>query len=170
MKKIKGPALRIAIGRCTRLPPHFFGLLESKTYGVVPARSLGLKDLQVQSLRTNDLTFQRALKMGLGQFRGPSWSTGSKTAPIRSLSSRTTGLKSMDFGCGWRTSPPVTSSGFVLLEKTPSVLRFAEEPFWGTSVSVSVCPQPKDIDKVARKVEVRQGEIGKRSVIREKVF
>jgi hypothetical protein len=45
---------------------------------VTPARSLGLKDLQVKSLRTNDLTFQRALKMGLGQFRGPSWWTGSK--------------------------------------------------------------------------------------------
>ena len=63
--------------------------------------SLDLKDLLVKSLRTNDLvrdpslrsgfrqrapasltpakrlnlTFQRALKMGLGQLRGPSWLT-----------------------------------------------------------------------------------------------
>src|ERR1019366_5937310 len=144
-------------------PPLFraFGI---KDLGVVPARSLGLKDLLVTSLRTNDLvrdpslrsgfrqrapasltpakrlnltfqralkmglgqirgrkdpslrsgfrqrapasltpakrlnlTFQRALKMGLGRFRGPSWWTGLETAPIRSLSSRATGLMSMDF-------------------------------------------------------------------------
>jgi hypothetical protein len=31
---------------------------------------LGLKDLLVKSLRTNDLTFQRALKIGLGRFEG----------------------------------------------------------------------------------------------------
>ena len=42
---------------------------------MVPARSLGLKDLRIKSLRTNDLTCQRALKMGLGQLRGPSWLT-----------------------------------------------------------------------------------------------
>src|ERR1019366_2492829 len=82
-------------------PPLFrsFGI---KDLGVVPARSLGLKDLLVTSLRTNDLvrdpslrsgfrqrapasltpakrlnlTFQRALKMGLGQLRGPSCGLG----------------------------------------------------------------------------------------------
>src|ERR1035437_7063395 len=81
-------------------PPLFrsFGI---KDLGVVPARSLGLKDLLVKSLRTNDLvrdpslrsgfrqrapasltpakrlklSCQRTLKMGLGQFRGPSWLT-----------------------------------------------------------------------------------------------
>jgi len=34
--------------------------------------SLGLKDLMVKSLRTNELTRQRALKVGLGQFDKPS--------------------------------------------------------------------------------------------------
>jgi hypothetical protein len=56
-------------------PPSPLGLLESKTWEVVPAMSLGLKDLLVKSLRTNDLTYQRALKIGLGQLRGPSWWT-----------------------------------------------------------------------------------------------
>ena len=36
--------------------------------------SLSLKDLRVKSLRTNGLSCQRALKMGLGQLRGPSGS------------------------------------------------------------------------------------------------
>jgi hypothetical protein len=38
-------------------------------------RSLILKDLEVESLKINDLGCQRALKMGLGQLRGPSWLT-----------------------------------------------------------------------------------------------
>ena len=40
--------------------------------------SLVLKDLLVKSLRTNDLTYQRALKIGLGQLRGPSWWTDTR--------------------------------------------------------------------------------------------
>src|ERR1019366_4713996 len=110
------------VRRGTPYPPSL-GLLESKTWEVVPARSLGLKDLLVTSLRTNDLTYQRALKMGLGQIRGrrrdPSLRSGFRqrapasltpakrlnleTAPIRSLSLslRTTGLKSMDFDQRW---------------------------------------------------------------------
>src|SRR5208282_4071961 len=52
--------------------PRSFGIMG---LGEIPARSLGLKDLRVRSSRTNNLGCQRALKMGLGQLRGPSWLT-----------------------------------------------------------------------------------------------
>jgi len=38
--------------------------------------SLGLRGLRVTSSKINGLGCQGALKMGLGQLRGPSWLTG----------------------------------------------------------------------------------------------
>ena len=65
--------------------------------------SLGLKDLRVKSLRTNDLTCRGALKIGLGHFRGSSWvdRRTSKLPQFRSLALRTAGLKPRDFDRLW---------------------------------------------------------------------
>ena len=50
------------------------------------------KGLIVKIFRNKDLGCQRALKIGLGQLRGPSWETGTLlAAPIRSPLSRMAG-------------------------------------------------------------------------------
>lgn len=65
-------------------PPNPPGLLESKTSEEAAARSLGLKDLQLKSLKINKLNCQIALKIGLGRFRGPSLIDGYTSEPPQS--------------------------------------------------------------------------------------
>jgi len=56
----------------------------------------GFKRLIGKVFRNKDLGCQRALKMGLGQLRGPSWETGTLiAAPIRFLLLRTVGWMSV---------------------------------------------------------------------------
>src|SRR5208337_4586335 len=138
-------------------PPRSFGIM-----GLGRRNRPGLlilKDLELRSLRTkqvarsvrfaqdfgsglplrsrplNASSCQRALKMGLGQFRGPSGRRAHSTLPqsdVYYLSSRPTNLKSTDFdrGCLWvrvaRTLPSTSlRAGSVRVSTPPESLRFA---------------------------------------------
>ena len=55
--------------------PPFFRSFGIKDLGGGSRQVFRFKGLAGKVYRTNELTCQRALKMGLGQFRGPSWLT-----------------------------------------------------------------------------------------------
>ena len=76
-----------------KLLPRSFGIME---LGKKSRKIFEFKGLIRKIFRNKDLGCQRALKMGLGQLRGPSWETGTLlAAPIRSSLSRKAGWKSV---------------------------------------------------------------------------
>jgi hypothetical protein len=73
--------------------PRSFGIIG---LGEKSRQIFEFKGLIRKIFRNKELGCQRALKMGLGQLRGPSWETGAPlTAPIRFPLSRTAGWKSV---------------------------------------------------------------------------
>jgi hypothetical protein len=75
-----------------------FGIIE---LGGNSRQIFAFKGLIRKIFRNKDLGCQRALKMGLGQLRGPSWETGALlAAPIRSPLSRMAGSMSVTDGPG----------------------------------------------------------------------
>src|ERR1035437_2551682 len=73
--------------------PRSFGIIE---LGGKSRQVFGFKGLIGKVFRNKDLICQIALKMGLGQLRGPSWLTGAPlTTPIRSSLSRMAGWMSV---------------------------------------------------------------------------
>src|SRR5208337_2602845 len=107
--------LRIKYLRTNELRDPFpFDCAQGQDFGSGLPPSTALRVTPAKRLK---LSCQRALKMGLGQFRGPSGRRAHSTLPqsdVYYLSSRPTNLKSTDFdrGCLWvrvaRTLPSIS--------------------------------------------------------------
>jgi hypothetical protein len=80
-------------------PPRSFGIIELYRKS---RQVFGFKRLIGKVFRNKDLGCQRALKMGLGQFRGLSWETDTpRNCPIRGLFSHLARSGSVMAVTGW---------------------------------------------------------------------
>jgi hypothetical protein len=81
--------------------PPFLRSFGIKDLGGGSRQVFGFKGLDGKVFKNQRVSSSKSSENGFGEASRTVLADGFETAPIRTLWSRTTGLKSMDFGHGW---------------------------------------------------------------------